>query len=226
MRISKRQNKVKFSYLSVFERIPARFDNYFEGKFQRIFDKFRDSTVDVLTKLIPVGPRQKDGKISEFRLFAEYIKPGLYCFQFFLSSKNLSFYLLHFDEIYYFKLFKIVPFNFRTLFGVKMFNSKQEKFAYYNETKKPYNYIKPKGFWKFVVNDNKLIARSLKTSKKYIIDHSVDWSCLMMLKTIFDSYKHDINLSEIIGLGGDGVVVKKTVEIGGRTQEFAVKYTR
>jgi len=76
------------------------------------------------------------------------------------------------------------------------------------------------------VNDNKLIARSLKTSKEYIIDHSVDWSCLMMLKTIFDSYQHEINLSEIIGLGGDGVVVKKTVEIGGRTQEFAVKYTR
>ena len=71
-----------------------------------------------------------------------------------------------------------------------------------------------------------MIARSLKTRKEYKLDHSVNGYGLMMLKTILDSYQDDIDLSRIIGLGGDGVVLKKTVEIDGRTQEFAVKYTR
>ena len=48
----------------------------------------------------------------------------------------------------------------------------------------------------------------------------------MILKKILNSYQDDIDLSRIIGLGGDGVVLKKTVEIDGRTQEFAVKYSR
>ena len=71
-----------------------------------------------------------------------------------------------------------------------------------------------------------MIATSLKTSKKYRLDYSVNGYGLMMLKKILDSYQDAINLSGIIGLGGDGVVLKKTVEIDGRTQEFAVKYTR
>ena len=61
--------------LSVFEHIPGGFDNYFEGKFQRIFDKFGDSTDGILTTLVPIDPKTKDGKL-EFRLFGEYIKPG------------------------------------------------------------------------------------------------------------------------------------------------------
>ena len=39
-----------------------------------------------------------------------------------------------------------------------MFNSKQEKFAYYNEKNKP-DYIKPEGFWKLVVIENKDLGR-------------------------------------------------------------------
>ena len=72
---------LKCTDLSVFERIPAGFDNYFEGKFQRIFDKFGDSTSDILTRLIRIDPKTRDGEL-EFRLFGEYIKPGLNCFQF------------------------------------------------------------------------------------------------------------------------------------------------
>ena len=75
IRIYKRLNALKFSDLSVFEHIPASFDNYFEGKFQRIFDKFGDSTDDILTTLVPIDPKTIDGKL-EFRLFGEYIKPG------------------------------------------------------------------------------------------------------------------------------------------------------
>ena len=73
---------------------------------------------------------------------------------------------------------------------------------------------------------HELIARSLKTNRVYELDYSVNGYGLMMLKKILDSYQDDIYLSRIIGLGGDGVVLKKTVAIDGQTQELAVKYTR
>ena len=74
-----------------------------------------------------------------------------------------------------------------------------------------------------------MIGKSKKTNKELILDHSVNGHnaiCLKTLKTILDSYQDDIDLSGIIGLGGDGVVLRKTVEIDGKTQEFAVKYSR
>ena len=77
----KRLNTFKCSNLSVFEHIPTGFDNYFAGSFQKIFDKFGDSTDDILTTLVPIDPKTRDGEF-EYRLFGEYIKPGLNCFKF------------------------------------------------------------------------------------------------------------------------------------------------
>lgn len=74
-----------------------------------------------------------------------------------------------------------------------------------------------------------MTVKNNNTSKELILDQSINGHntiCLMALKTILESYQDDIDLSGIIGLGGDGVVLRKTVEIDDKTQEFAVKYSR
>lgn len=47
-----------------------------------------------------------------------------------------------------------------------------------------------------------------------------------MVKKILDGYNDDINLSKIIGLGGDGIVLKEVMQIGNEQRPYAVKYSR
>ena len=120
IRIYKRLNTLNCSDRSVFERIPAGFDNYFEGKFKRIFDKFGDSSDDILTRLVPIDPKTKYGK-REFRLFGEYIKPGLKC-----SIVEPFLYLSHVNQN--FQLLQSVPNRNESFLEVKILRYKNDYF--------------------------------------------------------------------------------------------------